>query len=447
MTPAAANATATSPFAWLLRELLPAPDAAQLGLLDQELPETEGGASSSVLFEPLTDLGFSFKSYEVQSNARAVMVTLSLNNIFAFPVRVHTGAYPIACVLGAGGARDDASPAAARATVGAQDASVMPRNAWHVAVLVEVEDAEQIGRDLISPALVGVPVSVRLRVAGNAPRPSAGMQLAQWALQRVFPDGAWLRPGSTPPVAAAVNMLDSLDLSFSGADLGLKMTLVVPIPGIKLYVPWEVPRITLTLAPPGGAGADAPDPSTDVVATFAVSPGFLYTTAELDVTIKDVDNRCSPLLSAIAFNVAAALPGSLRVGDELVPFPITLRLRPGLFLNSSLLGPADGRSTFEGPVVMSVQEGDGFCGVSAANGSTLGIHGHVCNRQAPASAAFCVCASRACASGHDSLPDSLNQTQTRTLAVAYTAPRLIVGFTGVCACARGQPTRHLNPKP
>ena len=95
----------------------------------------------------------------------------------------------------------------------------------------------------------------------------------------------------------------------------------------------------------------------------------------------------SPLLSSIAFNVAATLPGSLRVGDELVPFPITLRLRPGLFLNSSLLGPADGRATFQGPVVMSVHPEDGFCGVSAANGSYLGIHGQVCNRQVPASEA------------------------------------------------------------
>ena len=407
-TSSAAKATAASPFAWLLRELLPAPDAAQLGLLHEELPESAGGASTSVVFEPLTGLDFSFKSYEVQSNARAVMVTLSLNNIFAFPVRVHTGAYPLACVLGAGGARDDAAHAAATATVGAQDASVAPRNAWHVAVLVEVEDAEQIGRDLISPVLVGIPVSVRLRVAGDVPSPSAGLQLAQWALQRVFPEGAWLRPGTTPPVAAAVNLLDSLDHSFSGADLALKMTLLVPIPGIKLYVPWEIPRITLTLAPPGAAGTEHPD----LVATFAVSPGFLYTTAELDVTIKDVSNRCSPLLASIAFNVAATLPGSLRVGDELVPFPITLRLRPGLFLNSSLLGPADGRAPFQGPVVMSVHPGDGFCGVSAANGSYLGIHGQVCNRQVPTSDASWVCASLACASGHD----ALNPPHTRTRA-------------------------------
>ncbi|MGB1603442.1 MAG: hypothetical protein ACPIOQ_62495 [Promethearchaeia archaeon] len=301
---------------------MPAPDAAQLGLLHEHLPESAGGASTSVVFEPLTGLDFSFKSYEVQSNARAVMVTLSLNNIFAFPVRVHTRAYPIACVLGAGGARDDAAPAAATATVGAQDASVAPRNAWHVAVLVEVEDAEQIGRDLISPALVGVPVSVRLRVAGDVPSPSAGLQLAQWALQRVFPEGVWLRPGTTPPVAAAVNLLDALDHSFSGADLALKMTLLVPIPGIKLYVPWEIPRITLTLAPPGAAGTEDPD----LVATFAVSPGFLYTTAELDVTIKDVGNRCSPLLSSIAFNVAAGTEVIQRVGQKSSPLSLELQM-------------------------------------------------------------------------------------------------------------------------
>jgi len=93
---------------------------------------------------------------------------------------------------------------------------------------------------------------------------------------------------------------------------------------------------------------------------------------DLKTQIKDASTRCNGLLSAVAFNAAANLPGHVRVGNELDPFPIHLDMMPGLWTTRSIFDSS--AATVSGNPSQNAQQ---YCGLS---GITVG-DARLCNYQ------------------------------------------------------------------
>jgi len=140
----------------------------------------------------------------------------------------------------------------------------------------------------------------------------------------------------------------------------LQLGFELNLPGAVILVGIRVPPMSLSIEQ-GGVETFA--------ASFRLDINLQGIKANLDADIKAASVACNPLLSAIAFNTAARLAGSMRIGTVLASFPVLLDLPTGMWGGASMF---EGQAVFSG--ASTGYSSEGWCGVTT--GQALG---QLCN--------------------------------------------------------------------
>ena len=156
-------------------------------------------------------------------------------------------------------------------------------------------------------------------------------------------------------------------VSYVANDLLMAFSFNIKIPGAKLFIPWEIPAISLNLT----EGARQ-----SLHASFSFEADMQGISMELGVALKDAKTaKCNAMLASVAFGSSALLPGTIFLIDAKkglnLAFPVLLDIDEGFWRVQPMLSPS--------PVFDSVSMAystQAFCGFAAGN-----VSGALCNRQ------------------------------------------------------------------
>lgn len=241
----------------------------------------------------------------------------------------------------------------------------MSRNTLTLTSAVTISNHTSLGYNLLSPALVGKPLTVSPAVDLSSGDSTMISKLVDWFINDQARDGISLDAMEKAPVLLVIEVLKSIKVTApSATDILLDLGFQLNIPGAALLIPFDIPTMVLTLSDDDGVQS--------TIATLKIDISFLKVAVDLSVQIKDANMRCNVLLSLVAFNTAGTVKGNLKVGATLAAFPVVLDMKAGLWASKSVMDQA---STSVSQVTFD-HDANGWCGFSGAR-----VGSSVCNRQ------------------------------------------------------------------